>query len=83
MGDLTAMSTRPVCAIDQINMRLHELSGRYKARELLLKVGHCAEMAICCHVPDRQLPSTVNGVKVERTRKFPGWEVYANGCEVE
>lgn len=76
-------SVRAKTALEQISEHLQHLLVQFKPSELVLKVGCAAEGSIICQVEDKQLPHLIHGVRVERTGEFKGWEVFANGREVE
>ena len=82
MGNLSDLR-RSQTALEQIGDQVAHLLLSFKPRELVIHVGASAEAAICCQLTDKQLPQLIHGVPVRRTDKFRGWEVYANGREVD
>jgi hypothetical protein len=83
MASVASEARRPITALEQISAHLQHLLVQFKPSELVLKVGCAAEGSIVCQVEDKQLPHLIHGVRVERTSDFKGWEVFANGREVE
>lgn len=82
MGSLSELR-RSQTALEQIGDQVQHLLLSFKPRELVVRVGDSAARAIACQLDSKQLPATIHGVRVEQTDKFRGWEVYANGREVE
>lgn len=70
-------------AVAQIEQRAKELLVRHRPGQLSIKVGRSAYYSIVGQIPEKVLPESMFGIRVERTENFPGWEIYCHGREVE
>lgn len=57
----------------QLERKRVPLIGRHKV--MVVRVGYSAEAAIVAETTDRRLPAEIDGLLVERTTEFKGWEV--------